>query len=79
YGLRHEFPIKELLQLVNITRSTYYYWMKQLNYPNPNAEVKELIQVIKTMGVMASNNTAHSFVLEYFKMLTGWVCTVTST
>ncbi|MCC3687595.1 hypothetical protein LLR47_20530 [Bacillus cereus] len=53
--------------------------MKQLNYPNPNAEVKELIQVIKTMGVMASNNTAHSFVLEYFKMLTGWVCTVTST
>jgi len=55
--------------------------MKQLNHPNPNAEVKELIQVINTMGVMASNNTAHSFVLEYFKMLTGWVwvCTVTST
>ncbi|MGD6932565.1 IS3 family transposase, partial [Bacillus thuringiensis] len=46
YELRHEFPIKELLQLANIPRSTYYYWMKHFNRPDPNAEVKELIQAI---------------------------------
>ncbi|HFO0449283.1 TPA: IS3-like element ISBth10 family transposase [Bacillus paranthracis] len=46
YELRHEFPIKELLQLANIPRSTYYYWMKRFNRPDPNAEVKELIQAI---------------------------------
>ncbi|QWI18544.1 IS3 family transposase [Bacillus wiedmannii] len=46
YELRHEFLIKELLQLANIPRSTYYYWMKQFNRPDPNAEIKELIQAI---------------------------------
>ncbi|PFA50724.1 IS3 family transposase, partial [Bacillus cereus] len=46
YELRHEFPIKELLQLANIPRSTYYYWMKRFNRPDPNAEVKERIQAI---------------------------------
>ncbi|MFE8094399.1 IS3 family transposase [Bacillus toyonensis] len=46
YELRHEFPVKELLQLANIPRSTYYYWIKRFNRPDSNAEVKELIQAI---------------------------------
>lgn len=46
YELRHEFPVKELLQLAKIPRSTYYYWIKQFNRSDQNAEVKELIQAI---------------------------------
>ncbi|WP_255294523.1 IS3 family transposase [Bacillus cereus] len=38
--------MKELLQLANIPRSTYYYWIRQFNRLDPNAEVKELIQTI---------------------------------
>ncbi|ETE90715.1 hypothetical protein TU66_30245 [Bacillus cereus] len=45
-GLRNKFSVKELLQLANISRSTYYYWIKQFNRSDPNADVKELIQAI---------------------------------
>ncbi|WP_143521811.1 IS3 family transposase, partial [Pseudomonas sp. 2995-3] len=44
--LRHEFPVKSLLQIAAIPRSTYYYWVNTLNRPDPDAEVKVLIQSI---------------------------------
>ncbi|MCI0768536.1 IS3 family transposase, partial [Bacillus sp. TL12] len=46
YELRHEFPVKELLQLADLPRSTYYYWMKHFNRPDGNAALKELIRAI---------------------------------
>lgn len=38
--------MKELLQLAEIPRSTYYYWVKNLDCPDPDAELKVLIQTI---------------------------------
>lgn len=38
--------MKELLQLAGIPRSTYYYWVKQFDRPDPDAKLKELIQAI---------------------------------
>lgn len=35
-----------LLQLADIPRSTYYYWVKNLNRPDKDTELKELIQSI---------------------------------
>ena len=35
-----------LLQLANIPRSTYYYWVKNRNRPDPDTELKKLIQSI---------------------------------
>lgn len=35
-----------LLQLADIPRSTYYYWVKSLNRPDTDTELKELIQSI---------------------------------
>ncbi|PLR82298.1 IS3 family transposase [Bacillus canaveralius] len=46
YELRQQFPVKALLQLANVPRSTYYYWVKNLDRPDPDAELKVLIQTI---------------------------------
>ncbi|QWH20939.1 transposase (plasmid) [Bacillus mycoides] len=46
YELRLEFLVKALLLLAAIPRSTYYYWVKHFNRPNPDGELKTLIQSI---------------------------------
>ncbi|WHX98930.1 IS3 family transposase [Neobacillus sp. DY30] len=46
FELRHEFPVKALLQLADIPRSTYYYWVKNMGRPDTDAELKGLIQSI---------------------------------
>ncbi|MDC2865659.1 IS3 family transposase [Bacillus sp. BP-3] len=46
YELRTEFPVKALLQLAGIPRSTYYYWVKNAGQPDKDAELKTLIQLI---------------------------------
>ncbi|MED4400248.1 IS3 family transposase [Metabacillus fastidiosus] len=46
FELRHEFKVVGLLQVANIARSTYYYWMKQLNRPDKYIEIKEMIKQI---------------------------------
>lgn len=38
--------MKELLLLAEIPRSTYYYWVKNLGRPDPDTDLKELIQSI---------------------------------
>jgi putative transposase len=38
--------VKALLQVADIPRSTYYYWVKNLKRPDQDAELKELIQAI---------------------------------
>jgi transposase InsO family protein len=46
FELRTEFPVKELLKLADIPRSTYYYWVKTFGRPDKDAELKTLIQAI---------------------------------
>ncbi|PWA13411.1 IS3 family transposase [Pueribacillus theae] len=46
YELRHEFPVKALLKLAEIPRSTYYYWVKNMGKPDPDAQLKKIIQSI---------------------------------
>ncbi|MGR6130506.1 IS3 family transposase [Paenibacillus sp. S33] len=46
YELRHEFPVVALLKLAEVKRSTFYYWVKQLGKPDPDAGLKLLIQSI---------------------------------
>jgi putative transposase len=38
--------VKALLLLADIPRSTYYYWVKNFDRPDPDAELKVLIQTI---------------------------------
>lgn len=38
--------MKALLQVAGIPRSTYYYWVKNFGRPDPDAELKGLIQAI---------------------------------
>ncbi|MGG5735649.1 IS3 family transposase [Bacillus cereus group sp. IBL03679] len=46
YELRHQFPVQSLLVLANIPRSTYYYWLKNAKRPDPDADLKVLIQAV---------------------------------
>ncbi|MCM3472483.1 MULTISPECIES: IS3 family transposase [Brevibacillus] len=46
FELRTEFPIKALLKLAGIPRSTYYYYVKTFSRPDKHAELKTLIQAI---------------------------------
>ncbi|RAP75281.1 IS3 family transposase [Paenibacillus montanisoli] len=46
YELRLEFTVNALLELAEIPRSTFYYWVKQLDKPDPDVELKLLIQSI---------------------------------
>lgn len=38
--------MKALLQLADVPRSTYYYWVKNIGRPDPDAKLKALIQAI---------------------------------
>lgn len=38
--------MKALIKLASIPRSTYYYWVKNFSHPDPDAELKVLIQTI---------------------------------
>ncbi|PGT76191.1 MULTISPECIES: IS3 family transposase [Bacillaceae] len=46
YELRHEFKVIDLVKVAGIARSTYYYWVKQMDRPDKYKETKELIQGI---------------------------------
>ncbi|MEK4447656.1 IS3 family transposase [Bacillus sp. FSL M8-0052] len=46
FELRTEFPVKALLKLAGIPRSTYYYWVKTFGLPDKDAKLKTLIQSI---------------------------------
>ncbi|MCM3764924.1 IS3 family transposase [Neobacillus niacini] len=46
YELRHKFKIIDLVKVAGIARSTYYYWIKQMDRPDKYKEVKELIKHI---------------------------------
>ncbi|WML56168.1 IS3 family transposase [Neobacillus sp. PS2-9] len=46
YELRHEFKVIDLVKVAGMARSTYYYWVKQMDRPDKYKEVKELIQEI---------------------------------
>ncbi|MEH6956594.1 IS3 family transposase, partial [Neobacillus drentensis] len=46
YELRHEFKVIDLVKVAGIARSTYYYWIKQMNRPDKYKEIKELINEI---------------------------------
>ncbi|WP_155982705.1 IS3 family transposase [Paucisalibacillus sp. EB02] len=46
YELRLRFSVKALIKLANIPRSTYYYWVRQFDRPDKDAELKTLIQAI---------------------------------
>lgn len=44
--LRHKYPLKELLRLSKLPRSTYYYYVKQSNKPSRYVELKENISEV---------------------------------
>lgn len=46
FELRHEFKVINLVKVAEIKRSTYYYWVKQLNRPDKYSEIKEIIKEI---------------------------------
>lgn len=46
YELRHEFKVKKLVKLAGIPRSTYYFYVKQMDKPNLDADLKKEIQTI---------------------------------
>ncbi|USK69527.1 IS3 family transposase [Peribacillus asahii] len=46
YELRYEFPVKALIKLAGIPRSTYYYWVKNFGRPDSDAELKVWITSI---------------------------------
>ncbi|WP_095206293.1 IS3 family transposase [Paenibacillus sp. O199] len=46
YELRLEFPVVALLAFAEVPRSTFYYWVKQFDKPDLDADLKLLIQSI---------------------------------
>ncbi|ENB9405695.1 IS3 family transposase, partial [Bacillus cereus] len=46
YELRHEFQVKELVRLAGIPRSTYYFYVKQMDRIDPDADLKVEIKAI---------------------------------
>ncbi|MFC5449034.1 IS3 family transposase, partial [Paenibacillus aestuarii] len=46
YELRLESPVVALLAFADIPRSTFYYWVKQLNKPDLDKDLKLLIRSI---------------------------------
>ena len=46
YELRHEWKVIDLVKIVGIARSTYYYWIKQMGRHDKYSQVKEVIQQI---------------------------------
>ena len=53
YELRHKYPVKALVKLAGIPRSTYYHLVKRMNRPDPDADLKQrLKQFMKNMKVV---------------------------
>jgi putative transposase len=46
HELRHQFKVIDLIQVANIPRSTYYYWVKKMDQPDKYRAVKEIIRKI---------------------------------
>jgi transposase InsO family protein len=46
FELRDQFPIKALIKLADLKRSTYYYWTKQFDRPDKYVELKSVISTI---------------------------------
>ncbi|MED3804193.1 IS3 family transposase, partial [Lysinibacillus xylanilyticus] len=46
YGLRHKYPVKALVKLAGIPRSTYYDLVKRINRPDSDADLKAEIKSI---------------------------------
>ncbi|WP_394605959.1 IS3 family transposase [Fictibacillus sp. UD] len=46
HELRHQFKVIDLIQVANIPRSTYYYWVKKMDQPDKYRAVKEIIRQI---------------------------------
>ncbi|MED1865965.1 IS3 family transposase [Fictibacillus nanhaiensis] len=46
YELRQEHMVRDLIRAAEMPRSTYYYWVKQMNRPDKYKEIKELIAEI---------------------------------
>ncbi len=46
FELRLEFPITSLLQLAEIPRSTYYYWVSIMDRPDKETDLKSRIRAI---------------------------------
>ena len=44
--LKQKYSITAILKVVDIPRSTYYYWFKQLEKPDKHSEIKEKIREI---------------------------------
>ena len=44
--LKQKYSITAILKVVDIPRSTYYYWCKQLEKPDKHSEIKEKIREI---------------------------------
>lgn len=44
FELRHEYKVIGLVKVADIPRSTYYYWVKQMNRLDKYAEVKGVIK-----------------------------------
>ncbi|MED1613445.1 IS3 family transposase [Bacillus paranthracis] len=46
FELRHEYKIINLIKIAGIARSTYYYWVKQMNREDKYKDIKENIKQI---------------------------------
>ncbi|MFJ8246779.1 IS3 family transposase [Peribacillus asahii] len=46
YELRHKYPVKALVKLAGLARSTYYDLVKKMNRPDPDADLKAEIKRI---------------------------------
>lgn len=46
YELRHQFPIKGLVKVAGLSRSTYYHLVSKMNQPDPDRKWKRRIQWI---------------------------------
>ena len=46
WELRHEFKTGLLIEIAGIPRSTYYYYSKQMNAPDKDAEIKAKIRQV---------------------------------
>ncbi|MGR9048439.1 IS3 family transposase [Halobacillus faecis] len=46
FELRHTFPVKKLVKVAGISRSTYYDQIKRMNKPDPDHALKEKIKTI---------------------------------
>ncbi|MEC3883508.1 IS3 family transposase [Halobacillus sp. HZG1] len=46
FGLRHDFPVKQMVEVAGLSRSTYYHQMNQMSKPDPDRDLKEKIKAI---------------------------------